>query len=279
MSFYHRTPKNPASPSRPKANSGHQRSTPSLNIRNASPAKIMELQRLIGNRAVQRLIAEQSALIQRNPVTDRLEKYMDDVTQAPETRIIAQHILNVIAAINGGQWQTAYDLLTNNGIAGIVKAKIKIVKFSVFDRKRYETELFRAMKAGQYKPEGKEITLPDMEIAYMDEMDLHSGGMQDMKTPANDQQLAMTFLPVMLEEWIHMFQYHIGGFVSYATESFERNKANEITANGWNLKEVDIYAIYRDLKWFAILDEFRSRYTERQKFEEFSPTWKRAYPR
>jgi len=78
----------------------------------------------------------------------------------------------------------------------------------------------------------------------------------------------------MLEEWIHLFQFQLNEneYLSDDTVAFGNSNAEEIERGGWDLKEVDIYATYRQLGWISILKVFRERYKERDAFETFMQT-------
>lgn len=85
----------------------------------------------------------------------------------------------------------------------------------------------------------------------------------------------MIVLPAALEEWIDMFQTASQTFLSDSTYDFANTPEvmqNQQLPEGqgrWDLKEVDIFATYRELGWMSVLDAFRARYTERQRFQVF----------
>lgn len=236
-----------------------------------TPARVVGLQRRIGNRAVQQLIQRQQApanVIQRNP-TERLAAIISDSEQAEHIRRAAQNILNVINALIGRDFETASTMLYSNDMARGLKHHINLKFVSIRgvgkSQSEIDKEVEQAIGKGMYF-QGK-LDLP----AVMIDM----GSDQDPIMPENDESLAMKVLPVVLEEWIHMFQHMIGGLLSENTEAFAATpevQENQTLPEGggkWNMREVDIYAIYRDLGWDTVLDAFRSRYTERQKFEDF----------
>src|SRR5690606_21092860 len=98
------------------------------------------------------------------------------------------------------------------------------------------------------------------------------GNAEGERTPANDEALAWQVLPIFLEEWIHMFQNRTGDLLSRGTREFQVSDdfTQDENSGNWNLNEVDIYAIYRDLGWSRVLDEFVARYPERMKYKDFA---------
>src|SRR5262249_37799798 len=95
------------------------------------------------------------------------------------------------------------------------------------------------------------------------------------RTPETDPSLAQQVYPVVLEEWIHMFQHQIEGYLSEGTYQFLETPEvvqNQMLPDGqgrWNMREVDIYAVYRDLGWDQVVKTFQTRYTEREKYANF----------
>jgi hypothetical protein len=237
---------------------------------------IRQLQRLLGNQALQRLIQPTPAppgFIQRESVQQRLQNHIA-ASNSPEKAkigILAQHLLNIMGLINTGDFPAAYALLKDRGVAGQIGYKISDTSKVIYRRDRswgsVLAELEQTAKRGFHK--NGNLLLPDAGV--VDDGD----DIQQMKTAGNDPRLANLFLPVMLEEWMHAFQGMIGGFISESTEMF--SMSSEVTENQqlpvgthgrYDLKEVDIYAVYRELGWNHLLDTFRSRYTERARFED-----------
>jgi hypothetical protein len=240
--------------------------------RTLTPGVLIQLQRTIGNQAVSQLIKTktQASVIQRNPVKDRLLHFVQDQQSGQVINTLAQHILSVINALEGGQWATAYNLLYDRAIAKIAGHKINIKALYIDDtnktQKEINSEVDRAISKGMYF--SGRLDLPEVAI-------LPNNDFNNAITPDTDATLAKQVLPVVLEEWIHMFQHQIQGYLSQATYDFEQTpevQKNQMLPEGqgrWNMNEVDIYAIYRDLGWASVLTAFKARYKERQRFEVF----------
>lgn len=250
-----------------KAEIGQQKGNP---YHVMSEAMAMQLQRTIGNHALSQLIDRQvdSKVIQRNPM-ETLERLIDDDKQSDKIRAIARHILTAIEAISSKEWQTAYNLLYNKSVAKIaghlINLKSTYIDATDKEQSDIDAEIELAIGKGMYF-DGK-LDLPDVAI-------LPDNDFMQAISPSEDGNLAMKVFPVVLEEWIHMFQHMINGFLSEDTlrfrftEEFMENQRTSDSATGWNLNEVDIYAIYRELGWDEVLDAFRARYQERQVFED-----------
>jgi hypothetical protein len=238
-----------------------------------SAGAVLRLQRSAGNRAVSQLLSgpgPRSAVLQRNPITDKLDAYAKTDSRKV-VAAMAAHLLGITNALGGGDWGTAYQALYNKGVAKLANHSISL-KSTYISTADYgsQEEIDQAIEAGiskgMYFSNSRTLNLPDVGV-YPGTDILRA------VTPATDPHLAQMVLPVALEEWIHMFQHLIGGYLSDATYSFEASA--EVTRNKtsgdreWNMNEVDIYAVYRDLGWNQVLDAFRSRYEERRAFEDF----------
>jgi hypothetical protein len=236
----------------------------------------MQLQRLIGNHAVGQLLhqgATPQAQIQRNPVKDRLVYFMRNQSQGKGINALAGHILTIINAMEAGNFALADKMLKDKAVPRLVGHTIRVTSqppINVASEAEIGPEVEKKVSTGiaWYFSDSKKIEVP--EFSVMINNDYMTG-----RSPADDPALARMVLPVVLEEWIHMFQHQIKGFLSEGTEKFSRTaevRENQRLPDGegrWNLREVDIYAIYRDLGWASVLDAFRSRYTEREKYEAF----------
>lgn len=240
----------------------------------SADAGLLRLQQVVGNKTLSRMLIKPGTtpknVVQRNPITDRLTTYINTGSNGA-IRTLAQHLLTIIGHIDSGNFSAAYDLLQSNAVARSIQYSIN-TKFKQIDgtnhRKWGEVlkEAEETAKQGMHF-KGK-LLLPDVMVMVDDDI-THA------KTPQNDPTLANVMLPVMLEEWIHAFQTAIGGYLSEGTELFGQtadvvtNQQQPAGTMGrYDLKEVDIYAIYRDLGWNNVLDAFRSRYAERGLYEE-----------
>jgi hypothetical protein len=253
-----------------------------LNRHGFTPSVVLQLQRTIGNQAVAQLVKRNtggSTRIQRNPIKDRLIHFIQDLSQGPVINMLAQHILNVINALDSGNWATAYNLLYDRGVAKLaghrINTKNVFINSTGKNPKEIKGEVDRAISKGMYF-KGK-LDLPEVMVTQGNGFDPNA------RTPETDQELAQQVLPVVLEEWIHMFQHQIQGFVSHGTYLFQQSpevQQNQMLPDGqgrWNMNEVDIYAIYKDLGWDVVLSAFKARYTERQKYEFFDTPRTRAF--
>lgn len=170
-------------------------------------------------------------------------------------QILAGHILKIIVLIDRQEWDDANEALNKHEIARQCGIRISS-PFKVCDSVDSATT-FVQNKAMWY-PGKMRLALPQVAIGIK--------GMSDSewKYPSELSLLAERIFPIWLEEWIHAFQYFIAGPVSEKTIAFEQSRYFQ---NTWDAKEVDIYAIYRDLGWNKnILQQTEQSYDERIAF-------------
>jgi hypothetical protein len=211
------------------------------------------------------VVRRRPSLIQRNPITDTLQQVGMDLTKADNVRFLANHLLGVITAMNAGRWADAHrDLYSDAAAKRLdhhINLRFLLIKDGPADVVRAKVE--QVLAKGMYFK--GQLNLPDIAV----------GTVANARTPADDTALAKQVLPVVLEEWIHMYQNATNTFLSADTVTFQQKPevvANQTsTGRKWSLNEVDIYAVYRDLGWFSVLSAFHNRYEERQKFEELVP--------
>ncbi|MFB2772412.1 DUF4157 domain-containing protein [Pelatocladus sp. BLCC-F211] len=204
---------------------------------------------------------QDSSVIQRNPIINRLNHYR--TSQDVKVSRLATHILDIIGHIENSRWQQAYNLLYSRAMADrfnhTINLRSKYIDITGLSNEKINVEVELGVDKGMYFVNDKKLNLPDVAL-------LPNNDISQAITPENNNYMAMKVLPVALEEWIHMFQHMIGGYLSGGTELFATS--TEVAANPqWSLNEVDIYAIYKDLGWLDILDVFRQRYQERQVYD------------
>lgn len=241
---------------------------------NLTPQIIGHLQRKIGNHAVAQLVSstkQTAPVIQRNPIKEKLTTYINDQGASQKIQKLAAHLLAAMNAIDAKNWDEAYRLLYDKAIAGEFGISLKssfIVISETSDKtqdqieKEVNTQMEKGMRFENL------LVLPDVAVAPPRANPL------DFKTAQNTGWMAMKVFPVLLEEWIHEFQHTIGGLLSDSTIAFSRSpevQQNEQQVGGqkWNMREADIYAIYKELGWVDVLEDFKSRYEERQKLDEY----------
>jgi hypothetical protein len=217
---------------------------------------------------------QDSSVIQRNPIKERLNNYIT-TSQNPIVVKLANHILTIINNLESGNWGQAYKDLYSKEVAKDCNHKINLksayINTTGLNNVEINEKLESAIGKGMYFA-GK-LDLPDVAL-------LPNNDISQAITPSDDECLAKKVLPVALEEWIHMFQHQIHGYLSAGTELFATTPAYIKNQQEWNLNEVDIYAIYKDLGWSSVLDAFRPRYKEREVYEQhshFSEVIERGY--
>ena len=207
-----------------------------------------------------------SSVIQRNPITDKLIDYLYDSPVGSTIETLAGHILTVIDHMEGERWAKANDALFNNALATKCEHRINLkstyINIKSLSQEDIAVKVELAIGKGMYFKEEKRLDLPDVALLPKNDISL-------AQTPSTDAWLARKVLPVVLEEWIHAFQHAINGFLSQGTADFAQTPQAQRNPK-WNLNEVDIYALYKNLGWTEVLDAFRARYTERQKYEDFT---------
>lgn len=252
-----------------------------------SSGDLLQLQRSIGNRAVSDMISTNEAgaeTIQRNPIKDRLQQYIDSQDETAHVHTLADHLLKIMNAMDANDYQLASDLLRDSTVLKSVghtstgKRKADVVNAKDMTPEEIDAKVIAVAKAkSMYFKDSKKLDLPNIIVVPAGK----SATDPTNPTPESDARLAWQVLPIALEEWIHMFQHTIDGLLSEGTKRFAQTdevQQNQMLPDGqgrWNMREVDIYAIYRDLGWEQILDEFESRYTEREKYKEYE--WHREY--
>jgi hypothetical protein len=256
---------------------------------NAQPAAKIPVSRSGTGSVIQRETGD-------DPITKRLLEYVQNMGEKEKVRELALHLLTAIEYMEKHKNKKAYDLLKDKGIAGSFNYDIKTVGkvvFGMIDEKtkkkpeEIEQEVVEAAGKGKHSPPGRinEKSLEDMSgslklphVEYYPNCWDTSGktgdGMKpEMLTPANNEMIAGYILPVMLEEWIHMFQHMSNSVLSKGVADFQKSPIFQQHQTGfvgdWNINEVDIYGVYRDLGWKHLLDVFRSRYPERMAYESF----------
>lgn len=174
-------------------------------------------------------------------------------------RILAGHILKIICCIEQKKWNEANDALNAKKVAQSCGFRID-TPMKVFDNID-DAITFARGRAMWYKS-FKKIRLPQVAIGK-------KGTSEDeWKFPSEIPELATRIYPIWLEEWIHAFQYLIASPVCDQTIEFQKSPQFNKT---WNINEVDVFAIYRDLGWCeSMLNEMESRYDERIAFAKFS---------
>lgn len=211
---------------------------------------------------------------------ERLHNYSTQIGGDPATVALATHLKSIIEHLDSGDFTAAYALLHDRAVAKQLKYRIRDEIAHIDGTNKAWGAVLDEAKGvlGKGMHFKGELILPDVIVVT-------GGDFATAKTPENDPTLASMVLPVDLEEWIHMFQTHIGGFLSEGTERFSQTPeiaANQQlpagTAGRHDLKEVDIYAIYRDLGWNHILDDFRARYEGRGRYEEYAKAWAAKKP-
>lgn len=241
---------------------------------NLTPQVLGKIQRSLGNHAVTQLVSsakQASPVIQRNPIKDKLTAFITNQGASQRIQQLAAHLLAAMNAIDAKNWDEAYDRLYDKGVAAqfgisLNSSFIVIKETPEKTQEDIEREVNLQMENGM-RFENK-LILPDVAVAPPGANPL------DFKNAQNTEWLAMKVFPVLLEEWIHEFQHTIGGLLSDTTIEFSQTPA--VLANAqqggerqWNMREADIYAIYKELGWATVLQDFKARYTERQKLDEF----------
>lgn len=232
------------------------------------------LQRTAGNRAAVQMVQRTKPLIQRDPIRERLIDHMQ-IDNGPVTQL-AMHIFNIMGDMDTGNYESANARLFSNDVAGLLGYSIKTNLKQIDSTGKQEEQIKREInviisKSMHFK--GR-LELPSITVKEGKGLsfNLTTGEPEGERTPANDEALAWQVLPVFLEEWIHMFQNRTGDLLSRGTREFQVSDdfTQDENSENWNLKEVDIYAIYRDLGWNRVLDEFVARYPERMKYKDFA---------
>ncbi|MBW4439490.1 MAG: hypothetical protein KME04_20300 [Pleurocapsa minor GSE-CHR-MK-17-07R] len=270
----------PAGISRRSSDSGEtedyllQKALKEPTAQNLTPQVLGKIQRSLGNHAVTQLVSSAkkgSPVIQRNVIKDKLTAHINNQGASQKIQGMAAHLLAAMNAIDAKDWDEAYRLLYNKGVAaqfGISLSSSFIVVSETPGKSQedIEQEVNTQMEKGM-RFENK-LILPDVAVAPP------GANIMQFKNAQNTEWLAIKVFPVLLEEWIHEFQHTIGGLLSDSTVEFSQSPA--VLANAqqggerqWNMREADIYAIYKELGWATVLTDFKARYTERQKLDEF----------
>lgn len=249
-------------------------------IEHPTPATVMQLQRAIGNQATKQLITQKSTspTIQRNPIKEKLTSFITDLTKSDHIRILAHHILTAINAIDAGDWETARDLLYSKDVAGSLGHQLSVDMPTIDISKNPEGQFEKAIRNARYSFANKTIRVVDVSPYHPKWLDLSEGEYNDAEEKEK-RDLYPHVLPVALEEWIHMFQNMTQSVLSEGTEMFMMSpqvQENQNLPVQWNMNEVDIYAVYKDLGWDIVLSEFKARYAERIKYQEFIDLLKRG---
>lgn len=229
------------------------------------------------------LASLRSVLRKRTPpdrlVQKRLEAIKNEHGLDTAKGFLANHLLIIIDIIEKcerrrANWTEAYEALYdqkfwsdlnklrplgNNYGCSVKRHEIDSKDFKTPKQQAKEIKSIMVSKCFYYNESGNMI-LPDFFITVK-----HNA--LEAKTAENTNWVAKVMVPIALEEWIHMFQHMTNGYVSANTAAFSKSILwNRVG----NLNEVDVYATYRDLGWpKSLLDEFRKRYKERGRFEEY----------
>jgi|EP01083_Nonionella_stella_P246546 hypothetical protein len=172
-----------------------------------------------------------------------------------QIQLLAGHISKIIRLIDDQKWDEANEALGRKEIAKSLGFRIDS-PFLVCNNDIDAISFCR--RKAMWMQHNKKMTLPQVVIASKGTPD------SEWMYPEDMPQLAMRIFPIWLEEWIHVFQGLIAGPVCDETIAFRNSRYFE---NDWDVNEVDIYAIYRDLGWDQeMLHEMESRYDERIAF-------------
>ena len=176
-----------------------------------------------------------------------------------QIRRLAGHILKIIQDIELQRWNDAITSLLDGGTAKFCGFRIDS-PFEVF-RNIDDAVHFTRMKATWFQS-NKKIRLPLVAIGGKGSNSL------DWKYPAEISDLAEKIFPILLEEWIHAFQFMISSPI--CDESILFGKSPQFKKS-WNINEVDVFALYRKLGWnVEMLHEMEIIYDERVAFVDFS---------
>lgn len=232
------------------------------------------LQRTVGNRAAVQAVQRTKPLIQRNPIKSRLIDYMD-IDNGPVTQL-AMHIFNIMNDMDTGNYASANARLFSDDVAGrlgySIKSNLKQIDSTGKQEEQIKAEIDAIITKSMHFKGRLELPSITVKEGKGFSFNLTTGEPEGERTPANDEALAWQVLPIFLEEWIHMFQNLTGDLLSRGTRDFLKSPdfTQDENSGNWNLNEVDIYAIYRDLGWARVLEEFVERYPERQKYKDFA---------
>lgn len=188
-----------------------------------------------------------------------------DNGRAMHVRALANHLIQAINAISAGQWATADGLLYNRTFAKNVGASINLIYEQIDPTGKtphaVASEITEAAIKGMYYADSKKLDLPSIGLVRGNDYGNAQG-------PQDNPDWAWIVYPVLLEEWIHMFQNEAGRLVSQSATMFAQGE--EFAQNpDWDAHEMDIYAIYRELQWDTVLDAFVGRYTVRRAFADW----------
>ena len=173
-------------------------------------------------------------------------------------RILAGHIHKIICFIDSQNWDKANKALNDLDLAASCGIRIDS-PFKICETT--DEAITYSLRRAFWSRNKMKLLLPQVAIGHK--------GMPFSKWvyPEEMPQLAIRFFPIWLEEWIHAFQHFIAGPVSDETIAF---KKSECFNTSWDVNEIDIYAIYKDLGWDKkLLKELKSRYDERIAFAAY----------
>jgi hypothetical protein len=199
-----------------------------------------------------------------------LYHYKDNFVDAPPsaTTPTARHVhsmstrlIEIIQSLERKNYENAYSILYDSNILKTFGYSLKSSNFEICQD--LECAKKAASKAMHWFPPTSKLLLPEVYVGTPNDIQMGT-----MKTAENDPDVARSVLPVILEEWIHMFQFEIGGYLSPDTSLFMASSEGQHIDRD-KLNEVDICAFYRDLGWHDILPDFYERYHERALFRQF----------
>lgn len=191
----------------------------------------------------------------------RLKTIRDDKSRSKEVSRMAGYLVDIIRYLDVQKWGEARIMLIEKPERFGYKVDVKPVPLSgnkTEDEKTIENE---SSNFWHFHKEKK--------LCYVDFV----LGANPKKWPssANNGWIAQRVLPLMLEEFIHMFQHAKKGYVCLDTTKFAESsiyKKNKGKSD-WSLSEIDIYATFRQLGWKNLLGPCRDRYKGREAFEEW----------
>ena len=190
----------------------------------------------------------------------------------PRAKLLGSRLLEIIGLMDSRDYEPAFSLLTDVSFGRKMNCTIKIIKRDVFcktmEAAKVSLEKLDHWKNGMHwldQGKGAQLDLPTACITIIE-----SGQTENYIewTIWNNPTLAQLFLPVLLEEWIHLLQHITGESLSKRAELFK--KAFKKSHPDWIFDEVDIYAFYKDMGWNQFdLPSIMKRYEERSAFEHY----------
>lgn len=193
----------------------------------------------------------------------RLKSIRDDKSRSREVRKMAGYLVDIIRYLDNKKWEEARKILLEKPAEFGYSVQCKPKELSG-DRTKDEKTIENESSVFMFYHK-------DKKLQYVDCIIRKGNNPLEWQTARNNGWIAQRVLPLMLEEFIHMFQHHKKGYVCLDTTNFAKSsiyKKNKGTY-GWDLDEIDIYATFRQLGWKNLLQPCRGRYEGRKAFEKW----------